>query len=198
VVDLAAIAPGAEARALAAELGKDSRLVEVILSESASVIRAERGVLIVETRSGWICANAGVDASNVPGDETVTLLPRDADASARRLRDEIESLEGVRPAVIISDSFGRPWRVGQADLAIGCAGIVPLDDWTGRRDREDRPLAATAIATADELAAAADLVRDKAAGIPVAVIRGVAAHVTADDGPGAAALQRTSGQDLFR
>ena len=155
-------------------------------------------MLIVETRSGLVCANAGIDASNVPGTERVALLPEDPDASARRLRAEILAASGAAPAVVIADSFGRPWRLGQTDVAIGCAGLVPLDDWRGRRDREGRELAATAMAIADEAAAAADLARDKASGAPAAVISGLGRHVTPDDGPGAAALRRAEADDLFR
>ncbi len=162
------------------------------------MIRAERGVLIVETRNGLICANAGVDSSNVPGDERVTLLPEDPDVSARGLRAEIRAASGGSPAVVIADSFGRPWRLGQTDVAIGCAGLAPIDDWAGRRDRDGRELEATAIAVADEAAAAADLARDKASGDPAAVIAGLARFVSGDDGPGAAALRRTEAEDLFR
>ena len=155
-------------------------------------------MLIAETHGGWICANAGIDASNVPGDGAVTLLPLDADASARRIRAEIHEAAGVSPAVLIADSFGRPWRIGQADVAIGCAGLVPLDDWRGRRDHEGRELSATIVAIADQVAAAADLVRDKDAGIPAAVVRGLDRYVSDADGPGAVALQRPAAEDLFR
>jgi coenzyme F420-0:L-glutamate ligase / coenzyme F420-1:gamma-L-glutamate ligase len=192
------VEPGARARKLAVELGKDPALVELILAESRSVIRAQRGVLIVETNSGLICANAGIDSSNIAGDDAVALLPADPDASARRIRRELRDAAGVAPAVIVSDSFGRPWRIGQTDVAIGCAGIAPLDDWRGRADREGRELAATTIAIADQLAAAADLTRDKVSGSPVAVVRGAAHLVSEDDGPGAAALQRPASEDLFR
>jgi coenzyme F420-0:L-glutamate ligase/coenzyme F420-1:gamma-L-glutamate ligase len=191
------VEPSARARELAGELGKDPRLVELILAESRRAVRAER-VLIVETRGGLVCANAGIDSSNVPGDDEVLLLPADPDDSARRLRAEIATASGRRVAVIVSDSFGRPWRIGQADVAIGCAGIDPLDDRRGTLDREGRELLATEVAVADQLAAAADLCRDKASGIPVAIVRGLAAHVTAADGPGAAALQRDRAHDLFR
>ena len=195
---LAEVEPGAEARELAERLEKDPRLVELILSESRGVIRAERGVLITETRSGWICANAGVDSSNVPGEDVVVLLPEDADASARRIRDELEQAAGVRPAVVVADSFGRPWRVGQVDVAIGCAGLEAVEDWRGRADTQGRVLEATLVAVADEVAAAADLVRPKDAGVPAAVVRGMAAHVFDGDGPGAAALRRSEADDLFR
>jgi coenzyme F420-0:L-glutamate ligase/coenzyme F420-1:gamma-L-glutamate ligase len=190
--------PGERARELAGRLGKNPALVELILAESRSVIRAERGVLIVETSSGWICANAGIDASNAGDDDLVVLLPADPDASARRLRAEIREGSGSAPAVVIADSFGRPWRVGQTDVAIGCAGLSPLDDWRGREDRDGRGLAATLIAVADQLAAAADLTRDKASGAPAVRVRGASHLVTGDDGPGAAALQRPAEADLFR
>ena len=196
--ELAAVEPGDEAVDLARELGKDARLVQLVLDESRTVLRAERGVLIVETRGGWICANAGIDASNIPGAQRVSLLPEDADASARRIRSEIREAVAVAPAVVIADSFGRPWRRGQADVAIGCAGLVALDDWRGRGDHDGRELTATLVAVADEAAAAADLVRDKDAGAPVAVARGLDRFVTPDDGPGAAALRRPEAEDLFR
>jgi coenzyme F420-0:L-glutamate ligase/coenzyme F420-1:gamma-L-glutamate ligase len=198
VRDLARVEPGARAAELADRLGKDPRLVELILSESRRIVRAEAGVLIVETASGLVCANAGIDASNVPGTETVALLPVDPDTSARRIRADIEAACDTRPAVVVADSFGRPWRLGQTDVAIGCAGLAPLDDWRGRADREGRTLAATAIAIADEVAAAADLARDKAAGAPAAVVRGLGRFVSIDDGPGAIALRRAEADDLFR
>jgi coenzyme F420-0:L-glutamate ligase/coenzyme F420-1:gamma-L-glutamate ligase len=192
------VEPSPQARALATELDRDPALVQLVLEESRSVIRAERGVLIVETTGGWICANAGIDASNVPGEGTVTLLPADPDASARRIRAEIRSRCGRSPGVVVSDSFGRPWRLGQSDVAIGCAGLAPLDDWRGRPDRTGRELSATVAAAADEVAAAADLARDKVAGIPAVLVRGLERLVTADHGPGAAAVQRPASDDLFR
>ena len=195
---LSEVAPGERARDLARRLDKDPALVELILVESRALIRAERGVLIVETHQGWICANAGIDASNVPGEDAVALLPADPDASARRIRSEIRAACGYSPAVIVADSFGRPWRVGQTDVAIGCAGLAPLDDWRGRTDSSGRELNATLIAVADELAAAADLARDKAGAMPVVRIRGLADLVTAEDGPGAAIQQRAEAEDLFR
>ena len=198
VRDLAEVEPGERAAELGASLGKDPRLVELILGEATAVVRAEAGVLIVETRSGPICANAGIDSSNAPGEGLVVLLPEDPDGSARRLRAEIARASGCRPAVVIADSFGRPWRVGQTDVAIGCAGLAPLDDWRGRRDRAGRRLAAALIAVADEVASAASLARDKASGEPAAVVAGLGRHVTAEDGPGAAALRRDAGADLFR
>jgi coenzyme F420-0:L-glutamate ligase/coenzyme F420-1:gamma-L-glutamate ligase len=197
VVHIHAAIPGAEARRLAAVLGKDPALVELILAESANVIRAERSVLIVETHQGFVCANAGIDTSNLP-EGSVALLPEDPDASARRIRAEIEAASSRRVAVVVSDSFGRAWRLGQTEVAIGCAGLTPIDDWRGREDGGGRTLEATQIAVADEAAAAADLVRDKASRVPAVIVRGLDRFVTEDDGPGAAALRRPPDEDLFR
>jgi coenzyme F420-0:L-glutamate ligase/coenzyme F420-1:gamma-L-glutamate ligase len=191
---LCTVTPTDKANALAKRLDKDPRHVQVILDESAAVLRAERGVLICVTHHGFVCANAGVDASNVPGADTVVLLPRDPDRSARDLRHRLPTA----PAVIVTDSFGRAWRHGQLDIAIGCAGIKPIDDWRGRTDATNRELKATAIAVADELAAAADLTRTKDGSLPLVLIRGADRHVTSDDGPGAAALIRPAAEDLFR
>lgn len=198
VRDLASVEPGERARRLAGDLGKDPRLVQLVLEESAEVIRAQDGVLITETNSGWVCANAGIDASNLLDDDTVALLPEDPDASARRIRAEIRESSGASPAVVIADSFGRPWRLGQADVAIGCAGLRALDDWRGRTDAGGRELSATVIGVADELAAAADLVRDKDSFVPGAVVGGYDSAVMSEDGPGARELQRPRGEDLFR
>ena len=195
---LADVEPGDRARGLAQLTGKRPELVELILSESRGVVRAEPGVLITETRTGWICANAGIDSSNLPGEGWVALLPEDADASARRIRAEVREASGAAPAVVIADSFGRPWRLGQSEVAIGCAGLTPLDDWRGRADTQGRRLAATAISVADEVAGAADLVRDKDSGVPGAVVAGLGHLVSAEDGPGAAAQQRSAERDLFR
>jgi coenzyme F420-0:L-glutamate ligase / coenzyme F420-1:gamma-L-glutamate ligase len=193
VRSLDAIAPSERARELAEPWGKDPRAVQAVLDESAELLRAERGVLISVTRHGFVCANAGVDASNVPG-EAVVLLPEDPDASARALRARLPG----RPAVLITDSFGRAWRHGQCDVAIGCAGLAALEDWRGRADAEGRELHATWIAVADELAAAADLARGKDERRPVVIVRGAERHVTAEDGPGAAVLLRSRDEDLFR
>jgi coenzyme F420-0:L-glutamate ligase/coenzyme F420-1:gamma-L-glutamate ligase len=195
--DLGVVEPTDRASELAAQVEKDPRVVELVLGESSQVIRATPGVLIVRTWSGLVCANAGIDASNVPGDDHVLLLPEDSDASARRIRGEIRNACERSPAVVIADSFGRAWRLGQTDVAIGCAGLEPIDDWRGRPDREGRELSATAIAVADQVAGAADLVRDKAAGTPVVLVRGLERHVTVGDGPGAAAIQRPDAEDLF-
>jgi coenzyme F420-0:L-glutamate ligase/coenzyme F420-1:gamma-L-glutamate ligase len=197
VRELAAVEPGEPAVELARRTGKDPRLVELALQESRAVIRAQPEVLICETHSGWICANAGIDASNLPAGQ-VALLPLDPDDSARRIRAEIRQVTGSSPAVVIGDSFGRPWRLGQADVAIGCAGIAPLDDWRGRSDAGGRTMEATEIAVADQIAAAADLVRDKDSGMPGAVIAGLGHLVVAEDGPGAVAIQRPVAEDLFR
>ena len=191
VVDLASVTPSDAAR----EMGKDDpRLAQVILDEAASVLRAERGIVICETRHGFVCANAGVDRSNVPGEDTAVLLPLDPDGSARALRARLPG----RPGVIISDTFGRAWRVGQVEVAIGIAGVQPLDDWRGRSDAEGRELAATQLATADAIAAASELARAKDSREPVVVVRGLERFVTEEDGPGAAALVRAREDDLFR
>ena len=214
---LAEVVPSERAAELGKRLGKEAELVELVLQESREVLREQR-VLITETHHGFVCANAGIDASNLPEDGTVCLLPKDPDASARRIKQELlttlgqgrgvflaghsPSAEGRPPAphlaAVISDSFGRAWRLGQAEVAIGCAGLVPLDDWRGRSDASGRELQATAIAIADEVAAAADLAREKTSGVPAVVIRGLERHVMAEDGPGAAALRRPPSEDLFR
>ena len=197
VRDLADVEPGPRARELAARLERDPRHVQAVLDEAVEVLREERA-LICRTRHGFVCANAGVDASNAGARDRVVLLPEDPDASARRLRARLGELAGARPAVIISDSFGRAWRHGQAEVAIGCAGLRPLDDWRGRPDSGGRELRATWIAVADEAAAAADLARaGKDAGEPAVVIRGLERFVTPEDGPGATALLRPLAEDLF-
>ena len=191
VVNLASVEPSDEARAL----GKDDpRLAQVILDESAAIVAAREGVVICETRNGFVCANAGVDQSNVPGDDTAVLLPLDPDASARALRSRLPD----RPGVIVSDTFGRAWRIGQVEVAIGIAGVQPLDDWRGRPDAEGRELAATQLAVADAIAAASELARAKDSREPVVIVSGLARFVTDDDGPGAAALLRARSDDLFR
>jgi coenzyme F420-0:L-glutamate ligase/coenzyme F420-1:gamma-L-glutamate ligase len=188
---------GERAAALASEHGKDPRLVQLVLDESARLLRAERGVFICETPHGLVCANAGVDQSNSAPREVV-LLPEDPDASAREIRAGLASKLGVHPAIVVSDSFGRAWRLGEFDVALGAAGLVPLEDWSGRRDAFGHELRVTAIALADEIAAAADLVRRKDSREPAVVLRGLERYVTAEDGPGAAALRRPAELDLFR
>jgi coenzyme F420-0:L-glutamate ligase / coenzyme F420-1:gamma-L-glutamate ligase len=195
---LADVSPGERAVELAQAQEKDPRMVQVVLDESASVLRAERGVMICETHHGFICANAGVDASNAGAPDELILLPLDPDESARGLRARIGALRGARPAVVVSDSFGRAWRVGQTDVAIGAAGLRPVDDWIGRYDASGRELRATAIATADAVAAAADLARAKNSREPAVLVRGLLSVVMDEDGPGAAALRRERDMDLFR
>lgn len=199
VVSLAGVTAGEQARALAERLGKpDARAVQVVLDECVEVVRAERGVIIGRTRHGFVCANAGVDASNARAADELVLLPRDPDASARALRARLRELTGAGPAVVISDSFGRAWRHGQCDIAIGCAGLTPLQDWRGLPDSVGREMQATLIAVADGAAAAADLARAKDSREPAVLVRGLGAHVTSEDGPGAAALVRAREEDLFR
>lgn len=195
---LSGVRPSERATELAAQLGKDPRQVQVVLDESRELLRATRGVLICVTHHGLVCANAGVDLSNVPGDDTVVVLPRDPDGSARALRARLRELTGSAPAVLITDSFGRAWRHGQIDVAIGCAGIDPLEDWRGRTDANGMELQATWIAVADELAAAADLARAKDLSQPVVLVRGAGRHVSSGDGPGAQALIRPEREDFFR
>ncbi len=195
---LTEVTPSDRARELAGALEKDPRLVQVVLDESRAVIRAAHGVLVTETHHGFICANSGVDASNVAGEEIVLMLPVDPDASARRIRARVRELSGVSPGVVITDSFGRAWRTGQCDVAIGCAGVAPLEDWRGGADAYGRELHATIIAVADQLAATADLARRKDGQQPVVLIRGAERHVHAEDGPGVAPLIRDPERDLFR
>jgi coenzyme F420-0:L-glutamate ligase/coenzyme F420-1:gamma-L-glutamate ligase len=192
VVALQDITPGEQAHALAAEHGKDPRLIEVVLSESAELVRADRGRFICRTRHGFVCANAGVDASNAGAPDTLVLLPLDPDASARALRARLGC------AIVITDSFGRAWRQGQCEVAIGCAGIAPLRDYRGELDADGRQMHATNVAIADEAAAAADLARHKDSREPAVRIRGLEDYVIAGDGPGAAALVRAAADDLFR
>jgi len=172
VVDLRTVEPRPEAIAFAERWERDARQVEVVLREAAQVIRMDRGVIVCRTHHGFVCANAGVDASNVEP-ETVTLLPLDPDATAHRLRDEISETLGVAAAVVISDSFGRPWRFGIMDVALGVAGISPLDDQRGLPDAQGRVMRSTIVAVADEIASAAELASGKTSGQPVVLVRGV-------------------------
>ena len=195
VVDLASITPSAEAARIAAEDGKDPRQIEVILRETRRVVRRGHGVLITETHHGFVCANAGVDLSNAPADGYAVLLPVDPDASARRLRAELLARGADEPlGVVISDTFGRPWREGLVDVAIGSAGFRPLDDWRGRADLRGRELTVTVNATADQLAAAAGLLMAKDAGIPAVLCEGV----TLEGDGTAQELVRKAAIDLFR
>jgi coenzyme F420-0:L-glutamate ligase/coenzyme F420-1:gamma-L-glutamate ligase len=198
IVALADVSPSEDAIAFANDFDKDPRLVQVVLDESTVILRASHGVLICETRHGFVCANAGVDLSNVPDEDVAILLPLDPDASARRIRAAVADASALRIGVIIADSFGRAWRLGLADVAIGAAGIRVLDDWRGRTDSHGRELRATEIAVGDQLASAADLARSKDSNEPVVLISGADRFVTAEDGPGAAAIRRPKDLDLFR
>ncbi|HEX3518080.1 MAG TPA: coenzyme F420-0:L-glutamate ligase [Solirubrobacteraceae bacterium] len=198
VVALADVIPGERARELGSELEKDPRAVQVVLDESAELLRAERGVLISRTHHGFVCANAGVDASNAADPDTLIVLPRDPDASARRIRRRLRELTGIAPGVLITDSFGRAWRNGQVDVAIGIAGMTPLDDWRGRPDARGLQLKATWLAVTDAAAALADLARAKDTREPVIVLNGLERYVTPEDGPGVGALLRPLEEDLFR
>ena len=192
VVRLAEVEPSDDAHRLAG--GEDPRRLEVILRESKRIVRTRPPLVIAETRHGFVCASAGVDASNAPGPEAVVLLPEDPDASAARIRERLRDLAGAEVGVIVSDSFGRPWRQGTTDVAIGLAGIQPLLDLKGVRDPAGYELHATVIAVADELAAAAELVLGKTSGIPAALIRGYDAS-----GEGSARdLVMPQERDLFR
>lgn len=194
VVSLESVKPSEKAQALAAELKKDARALELVLQESRRILRSER-VLITETHHGFVCANAGVDHSNVPGEDMVTLLPRNPDASAEKLAKKLSKKTRKRIAVIVSDTFGRPWRLGLTNVAIGASGLPVLLDLRGRRDREGKPLTATVLAVADELAAAAGLLMGKSSGTPVVLIRGYRFKPAAEK---AAGIIRPAAEDLFR
>ncbi len=186
--------PSAFARDYAERLDKDPRLVEVVLRESTRIVRQVGGVLITQTRHGFICANAGVDGSNVGGQDLVSLLPVDPDASCRRIRDAARERLGVEIAVVMTDTFGRPWREGHTNIAIGVAGMRPMRSYVGMPDMDGRVLRVTTICVADELAGAAELVMGKLDGIPVAIVRGF----QYDRGEGSAAeLVRARESDLF-
>ncbi len=194
MVGLGSVEPSARAREFAAELKKDPRLLEVILRESKRVVRKAQGVLIVETRHGYVCANGGVDTSNAP-DGVVTLLPEDPDESALQLQVHLQREFGVRLAVVLSDTFGRPWREGVVNVAVGVAGLAPLLDYRGRLDTYGRKLQVTVVAVADELAAAAELVMRKTESVPVAIVRGYDYEEAAGWGRD---LVRPAERDLFR
>jgi coenzyme F420-0:L-glutamate ligase/coenzyme F420-1:gamma-L-glutamate ligase len=204
VVDLRQVEPGPRALELTAAISaeapqaKDPRAVQVVLDESKEILRAANGVLICRTHHGFVCANAGVDASNSVDPDTLIVLPPDPDASARQIRKRLHELTGARLGVLISDSFGRAWRHGQCDVAIGCAGVVPLDDWRGRTDCAGMELRATWLAIADAVAALADLARAKDSREPVVVVEGLQRYVSEEEGPGALALLRPLAEDLFR
>jgi coenzyme F420-0:L-glutamate ligase / coenzyme F420-1:gamma-L-glutamate ligase len=198
VVDLRAVTPSERARDIATTQGKDPRAVQVVLDQSAEILRESNGVLICRTHHGFVCANAGVDASNSADPDALITLPRDPDASARGIRTRLRELTGTTMGVLITDSFGRAWRHGQCDVAIGCAGIAPLEDWRGRTDSTGMELRATWIAVADAIAALSDLARAKDSREPVVIVSGVERFVGEDDGPGASALLRPLDEDLFR
>jgi coenzyme F420-0:L-glutamate ligase/coenzyme F420-1:gamma-L-glutamate ligase len=194
LVDLRTLTPRPEAIQIAAEDGKDPRHIELILRESRRIVRRAKYVVISETKHGFVCANAGVDLSNAPDDTTAVVLPDDPDASARRLREGLLAAGAGPLAVIVTDTFGRPWREGLVDVALGVAGIAPLDDLRGSKDRRGRELQVTIPATADALAAAAGLLMKKADGVPSVWIRGVELR---GDG-NARQLIRDPKLDLFR
>ena len=195
LVDLKTVVPSPFARRAAAELKKDPRLVEVILSETRRIVRLDQGVLVAETHHGLVCANAGVDQSNVPGEGGVALLPQDPDASARALRKALEDRAGCRLGVIIADTFGRPWREGLVNVAVGVSGVPALRDYRGRKDPYGFLLVGTQMAVADELASAAELVMGKVEGVPAVLVRGL----PLPEGEGSAAdLLRPPERDIFR
>ena len=197
LVSLSTITPSEFAIQFAQHTGRDPRLVELVLRESKTIVRMDpdRGVIISETHHGFVCANAGIDQSNVPGDDVACLLPEDSDASARRISSEIREETGLSIPVIISDTFGRAWREGHVNFAIGVAGMDPMTDYRGELDAQGREMHVTTIAVADELAAAAELVQFKAIGVPVSVARGYP-YVPADTGY--ASLMRDRDRDMFR
>ena len=199
IVSLKDVLPSGLAREFAETWGKDPRFVEVVLRASRRIVRMDRGVIIAETAHGFICANAGVDASNVPGEDRVSLLPVEPDGSAQRLRKDLEGLSGVQTAVIVSDTFGRPWREGLTNVAIGVAGLAPLVSYIGRQDPHGHTLRVTRLAVADELAAAAGLIMGKLERIPVVLIRGYRFPEGYPTEEGRArSLVRSPERDLFR
>jgi coenzyme F420-0:L-glutamate ligase/coenzyme F420-1:gamma-L-glutamate ligase len=194
LVELSSVEPSPEALRIADEDDKDPRHVEVVLRETVRIVRRGHRVMICQTRHGFVCANAGVDLSNAPGDEVAVLLPEDSDASAARLRAGLRAITGHDVAVVISDTFGRPWREGLVDIAIGCAGMAPVDDIRGQLDWTGRELLVTTNATADQMAAAAGMLMVKSAGIPAVWIKGITPR---GDGKLVDTL-RDSESDLFR
>lgn len=194
LVDLAQLVPGPEAIERAAAIDHDPRLVQLILDQSTRIVRQER-ILIVETKHGFVCANAGIDHSNVPGEDIVCILPEDSDRSAAEIRGRLRELAGVEVGVIVADTFGRAWRVGIENVALGVAGVPSLVDYRGQVDDHGKELQVTVVAVADELAAAAGLVMGKTARVPVVVVRGY--HAEGPPGTGRE-LIRPSELDLFR
>ncbi len=201
IVDLAQVKPGTEAEDLARRTGRPAEVAQLILDESSEILRASPAAIIARHRTGHVLANAGIDASNVEGGETGTVLlwPRDPDASARAIRAELARLTGVWAAIVIADSMGRAWRIGTCGTAIGVAGLAALDDRRGQQDLFGRTLQATVVAIADSIAAAAVLAMGEGAeGTPAALVRGAGRWVSPEDGPGAADGLRPVEQDMFR
>lgn len=194
--DLNEVIVSARAREIAQRVNTDPRMVQVVLDESVAVLRDER-VLIVETRHGFVCANAGVDRSNIPGEDTVCLLPLDCDASADALRARIREVSGIDAGVVISDTFGRAWRDGLCNVALGVSGVPSLIDYRGEADDCGRPMTATVVALADELAAAAEIVMGKTRRVPAVVVTGLDLNGHVAGGRGRD-LVRPRGLDLFR
>ena len=194
VVKLDTVVPGRKARGLAKREGKDPRLVELMLAESVRVVKVGHGVIITRTKHGFVCANSGIDQSNV-GKGSVALLPVDPDGSARRIRKSLERQAGKKIAVVVTDTFGRPWRMGQTDVAIGCSGIAPLLPYAGKKDRFGYELRVTEPAVVDEIAGAAELAIGKLKGIPAAVVRGVE-YVSGEEGVNS--LVMPPERDLFK
>ena len=196
VADLSTIVPSEESKKISLDTGKDPRLVELILSESNEIVKIERDIIIAETKHGFVCANAGIDASNVGMlSNHVVLLPDNPDESARRIRNDIKSRTKINVSIIISDTFGRPFRKGQVNVAIGIAGIDPMVSYIGKTDMYGKILKVTEMAIADELASAAELVMGKSSRIPVAIIRGC--HYTSGDSS-ISNISRSKEDDLFR
>ncbi|NQW17076.1 MAG: coenzyme F420-0:L-glutamate ligase [Chloroflexi bacterium] len=195
IVRLSDITPSDEAVRVAEETGKSPALIEVILSQSQRIVRLQQGVLITETIHGFVCANAGVDASNIAGDDVVSLLPEDSDASAQRIRGALEERFSAHVGVIVSDSFNRPWRMGSVNVAIGVAGFDPLGDYRGQADDNGVQLKSTLVSVADEVASAAQLVMGEFGRVPVAIVRGL--DLSQQDGNGQMLL-RDAKRDLFR
>ena len=195
VLDLKTVTPSPFAKQIAEMWEKDPRMVEVVLTESSRIVRMKDGVIITETKHGWVCANSGVDASNTIAEDVVILLPKDPDASARNIRIAIQERRNISIGVVITDTFGRPWRDGLVEFALGVSGLDPLDDQRGEEDLQGRELHHTVVAVADELAAAAGLLMEKSAAMPAIIIRGYKfkpAEVGSDS------LKRPADTDLFR
>lgn len=196
MIDLNDIVPGEEALAIGKEDDRDPRHVEVILRETARIVRRGHGVLICETHHGFVCANAGVDLSNAPGEDTAVLLPLDCDASAQALRESLVARGSEQLGIVVTDTFGRPWREGLVDMAIGSAGLDPIVDQRGGRDMAGRELQVTAMAIVDQLAAGAGILMVKDSGIPAVFVEGV---VPAKESPGNTQdVLRNPAEDLFR